>query len=166
MSVDVPLPPGVKLTLVGLTEADRPVGDDDVDRATVPANPAMLLSVMVDVPDPPALKLNVVGLDEIVKSPMPTRMVVECDSGPLVPVTVTVYVPRVEELKLHVDEAEPPEVKERIDGLQDALRPADGLIDCERLTLPANPPRLVNVMVEVPLDPDGKFTVVGLADME
>ena len=76
------------------------------------------------------------------------------------------YVPRVEELKVHVEEADPPDVKETTEGLQDALRPVDGLIDCERLTLPANPPRLVNVTVEVPLDPVGKFTVVGLANTE
>ena len=35
-----------------------------------------------------------------------------------------------------------------------------------RLTVPLNPLRLVRVIVELPLPPDGRMTVVGFAEME
>ncbi len=51
---DAPVPPGLRLTLAGLTEAAGPVGLTEVERFTVPAKPAMLLSVMDEVPELPA----------------------------------------------------------------------------------------------------------------
>ncbi len=72
--------------------------------------------------------------------------------------------PRVEELKVHVEVAELPEVSERLVGLHDTDRPVEGVTDAESPTLPVKPPRLVRVSVEVPLEPDWKPTVDGLAE--
>ncbi len=67
---------------------------------------------------------------------------------------------------MQVEVAECPEVKETLLGVHDTVRPVDGLTDSERLTLPANPPRLARVIVDVPLEPDWKPTAAGLADTE
>ncbi len=104
------------------------------------------------------------GLDEMVKSPTPTVIIVVWESGPLIDVIVTVYVPWVDELKVQVEVAEPPDVRETLLGVQDAERPVDGFAVSERATLPAKPPRLINVTVDVPFEPDWKPTVDGLAE--
>lgn len=69
--VDVPLEPGVRLTVGGLKEVAGPLvtdGDTVADRPTLPVNP-MLFSVMVEVAELPATKLAGVGAPaEIVKS--------------------------------------------------------------------------------------------------
>ena len=93
VSVEAPFPPGLRVTLTGLREVVRPLGVTDVERLTVPAKPARLVRVMVEVLEPPAWTVSVVGLAEIVKSPTPTVIVAVWDSGPLVAVMVTVYVP-------------------------------------------------------------------------
>ncbi len=72
--------------------------------------------------------------------------------------------PWVDEVNVQVEVAEPPDVKETLVGLQDKFRPVDGVTDEARLTLPAKPPRLVRVIVDVPLEPDWKPTVDGLAE--
>ncbi len=74
--------------------------------------------------------------------------------------------PRVEELKVQVEVAELPDVKETLGGLHDTVRPVDGVTDAKRPTLPLKPPRLVRVSVDVPLEPDWKPTEDGLAEIE
>ena len=56
--VEVPVEPGVRLTLVGANVNVIPVaaGDTVADRATLPVKP-LLLRVIVEVADPPAVKL-------------------------------------------------------------------------------------------------------------
>ncbi len=90
MRVEEAVPPGLKRTLVGLTEAVRPEGATDVERLIVPVKPARLLRVIVEVPELPACSVTVLGLDKIVKSPTPTVTVAVWESGPLVAVIVTV----------------------------------------------------------------------------
>ncbi len=54
VSVDEAVPPGLRLTLVGLTEAVRPLGDTDVERLIMPVKPAILLRLIVvadELPD-------------------------------------------------------------------------------------------------------------------
>ena len=67
--VEVAEEPGVRLTLVGLGVAARPVavGEIEVVRDTLPVNPR-LPTVIVDVAEPPARKVAVVGLAVTVKS--------------------------------------------------------------------------------------------------
>jgi hypothetical protein len=66
---EVALDPGVRLTLVGLRVAVRPValGEIAADRLTDPVSPR-LLTVMVEVAEPPARTDAVVGLAVTVKS--------------------------------------------------------------------------------------------------
>ena len=94
LQVDMAEIPEVKVTLVGVHEAVRPVkGVTDVDRVTDPVNPFRLVSVTVDAPDEPAGKVTIDGLAATLKSGGAitlTLMVTLCDSEPLVPVTATV----------------------------------------------------------------------------
>ncbi len=73
--------------------------------------------------------------------------------------------PWVDELKVQVEVAELPDVKETLVGTHDPDKPVDGLTDSERATLPVKPPRLVRARVEVPLEPAWKPTIVGLAEI-
>ena len=86
--------PDVKVTLVGMHDAIRPVrGVTDVDRLRDPVNPFRLVSVTVDVRDELAGKVTIVRLATTLKSGGAitlTLMLTGCDSKPLVPVTVTV----------------------------------------------------------------------------
>ena len=91
MSVEVLCPPEVKLTVELLSDVLGPeVGETTVERVTVPANPLRLVSVIRLVPDVPRGRLSDDGLMETEKSDTITRTETECDSDPLVPVTVTV----------------------------------------------------------------------------
>ena len=65
---EVPLLPAVRVTLVGLTETDGPLGETDGDSVIVPANPPRLVSVIVEEPEAPCARANEEGLDEILKS--------------------------------------------------------------------------------------------------
>ncbi len=71
----------------------------------------------------------------------------------------------VEELKLQVDVAEPPELNVTLVGEHEAVKPVDGVTDLERVRDPVKPFRLVSVTVDAPDDPTGKATVDGLATM-
>lgn len=79
--------------LVGLRVQVRPAGETADVSATVPVNPFSGATVIVDVAVAPARALTFVGLAVIVKSVTVTVTVAAWDSVPLVPVTVTVYVP-------------------------------------------------------------------------
>ena len=83
---------------------------------------------------------------------------------PLLPVTFTLKVPGVEEVhdKVEAPLVVPP-LSVTLVGDRVQLRPVDGEIVAVRLTVPAKPLRLVMVMAEVPVPPEGKLTVVGLA---
>ncbi len=72
----------------------------------------------------------------------------------------------MEELRLHVAVVEPPELSERLVGLQFAVRPLAGDIVLERASVPWNPLRLVMVTVDELDVPVGNVTVDGLAVAE
>jgi hypothetical protein len=77
---------------VGFRVHARPVlGETAADSATLDENPFIGLMDIVDVPATLGVVLIVLGLAKIWKSTTSTVMVgVVCESGPLVPVTVTV----------------------------------------------------------------------------
>ncbi len=79
--------------LDGVRVQVRPTGDTVEVRATVPVNPLTGATVIVDVAAAPASALMLVGLAVTVKSVTVTVTVAEWERDPLVPVTVTVYVP-------------------------------------------------------------------------
>lgn len=84
--------------------------------------------------------------------------VAEWDSVPLVPETVTVYVPATP-LQESVEVPEPVTLV----GVRVQVRPVAGLMLEVRLTTPLNPWRAVTVMVEVPATPALTVTAVGAA---
>lgn len=91
MSVEVLCPPGVRVIDELLSDVFGPgVEEITVDRVMVPLNPLRLVSVIRLVPDVPRGRLSDDGLMEMEKSDTMTRTETECDSDPLVPVTVTV----------------------------------------------------------------------------
>jgi hypothetical protein len=67
-SVDVAVPPAVRVTLVELNDRLSPLGELVADRATVPAKSLRLARVMVDVEEDPALMVSEEGFAEMVKS--------------------------------------------------------------------------------------------------
>jgi hypothetical protein len=129
-------------------------------RFTTPLNPFVAVTAMVAVPDEPALTVRLVGLAVTVKSWVLYVTVAECDRVPLVPVTVTVYVPaEPEQERLEVPEV--PSVT--LVGVDVQAKPVLGDTVADRLTVPVNPFTAATVMVEVPLEPATNATEVGLA---
>ncbi len=132
--VEVPVPPEVRVRLAGLTETVRPEGETAVARAIVPAKPFRLVKVIGAVLAAPVMTVTLDG-PERPKSTTFTATVTAWESEPLVPVTVTVYVPIVVELRVSVDVAVPPLVKVALAGLKDAVGP-EGETAEERVTVP------------------------------
>ena len=79
--------------------------------------------------------------------------------APLVPVTVTVYVPAVPEHD-RVEVCEAP--RTMLFGVRVQVRPAGETVEV-RATVPVNPPVGATVIVEVPAAPANALTLVGLA---
>jgi hypothetical protein len=110
---------------------------------------------MVEAPVVPLLTVMLVGESEIVKSAggaaLTTKVtVVECTRLPLVPVTVSVYVPAGVAVLVVTDIVDDPEPVTEV-GLNEALAPAGNPLP-ERLTVPPNPPDPVTVaLYEVPV---------------
>jgi len=84
----------------------------------------------------------------------------ERDKAPLVPVTVTVYVPAEPEQE-SVDVPEVPSVT--LVGVNVHVKPVAGETAVDRFTAPVKPFTAVTVIVAVPLEPATNATVVGLA---
>ena len=68
MRVDDPDPPEERVTLVGLSEEDRPDGETEADRLTVPLKPLRLVRLITDVPEEPDWIVRLEGLLDILKS--------------------------------------------------------------------------------------------------
>ncbi len=81
-----------------------------------------------------------------------TVTVVEWDSEPLVPVTVTVWLPAVDEETLRFEDPVPPDESVTLVGLRDAIRP-EGDTDAERVTVPEKLLRLARLTVDASEDP-------------
>ena len=88
--MDVPAPPELSETLVGLRLSFGLVDEETADRDTVPVKPPMLARSMVTFPSVPAARLRELTLVLRLKSWTLIVTVTEWESGPLVPVTVTV----------------------------------------------------------------------------
>ena len=74
--VELPAPPEVSVTLVGLREAVRPEGATVETRETVPANPFTLVTFTLLVLARPVTTIKLVGA-EIVKSVIVTMILTE-----------------------------------------------------------------------------------------
>ncbi len=70
--------------------------------------------------------------------------------------------PVVEELKLQLELADAPEARVTLVGVHETVRPVDGVTDRDTVKVPAKPLRLVIVAVDVPVEPTGNVTFVGL----
>jgi hypothetical protein len=156
---ELPLP----TTLVGLNVALAPGGMPPTTRLTVPENPFCAVTVIAAVVEP----LTLEGEEETAKSAVPAMVQeidVECVSEPLVPVTVTEYVPAAAVPGLNVSVELP--LPETLVGLNVALE-AEGIPEMARLTVPANPLSELTVMVLVPapitLDGEADTVKSGLA---
>jgi len=120
--------------------------------------------LMVVEPDPPTWIEREAGLAEMAKSGVEDVRVTlaECESDPLVPVTVTVNVPLVDGVH---DKAEIPELV-RLEGLRLQLIPVEGDADEDNETVPVKTFRKPTVIVEVPVPPVPTERLVGLAVRE
>ena len=67
VSVEVPVPPLVKLTLVELREYDRRVGDTEAESVTTPVKLKRLVKAIVEDPVELACTVNAAGLLDIAK---------------------------------------------------------------------------------------------------
>ena len=137
----------------------RPTGETVEVRATVPVNPLTGATVMVDVPVPPAKKVIMVGLADMVKSVTVKVTAAVWVMEPLVPVTVTVYVPAGPEQD-SVEVCDAPSTM--LVGLSEHVKPAGDTVEV-RATVPVNPPIGATVIVEVAVAPASADTLVGLA---
>ncbi len=84
----------------------------------------------------------------------------EWDRVPLVPVTVTVNDPLEEDVQERVEVPEPPVT---LVSVRMQVRPDDGDTEAARATVPANPVTGAIVMLEVPVAPTLRLTLVGPA---
>lgn len=147
--------------LVGDRVQVSPAGETVEANATVPVKPLTGATVIVEVPEPPAANVTVVGLAAMLKSVTVKVTVAEWDSVPLVPVTVTVYVPTGPEQ----DRVEVPDPPVILVGLRVHVRPAGDTVDV-KATVPVKPLSGATVIVDVPAAPATMLTVVGLAAIE
>ena len=88
------VPPPTRVMLFGFRLVVSPAGVDVDVRDTVPEKLLRLVTLMVEVPDEPREMMRLVGLADKEKlgggEPVTdTNTNAECDSDPLVPVTVT-----------------------------------------------------------------------------
>ena len=98
-----------------------------------------------------------------------TVMVTECETEPVVPVTVIVYPPMgvlCNALTLSVEVLCPPDVRVTDELLSDVFGPDVGETTVERVMVPAKPFRLVRVIRPVPDVPRGRVSEDGLIEME
>ena len=90
MRVEVPVLPDDSETEAGFRDTVGPEGETVEERLTVPVKPPMLVNEMVEVADDPGAMVIDEGLAEMRKSATMRLTEAECESEPLVPVTVIV----------------------------------------------------------------------------
>ena len=174
-----------------VTDADPPGGRRTLDRlrvamiifdetisvnVTVPLKPLRLVRVIVEVEEEPWMIVRFPGTAEMEKSggcdwEILKSTFTECVRLPLVPVTVMFpELPADPPTMLSVAKPLPPGVRLTLVGVIDhTVHPGVGHRgegDVCSATVPLNPLRLVRVIVEFPLPPDGNTTVVGSAEIE
>ena len=178
VTVTVYVPPGVELvvatvnveldpgfTELGLNEHVAPVGHPVAPSDTDPVNPFTAVTLMLDVPLCPWFTETLVGFALIVKSGAGAVTVtltpVEWLNVPLVPVTLTVYVPPGVELVVATVNVElDPGFTEL--GLNEHVAPVGHPVALSA-TEPLNPFAAVTLIVDVPFWPCVIETLVGLA---
>ena len=69
--------------------------------------------------------------------------------------------PVIEELKLQVEIAEPPDGTSTFDGAHELVSPLEGLTELEMVRLPLNPEMLERVTLDWPDEPVENMTVLG-----
>ena len=156
----------VLVVLVGVKEADTPLGIPEADKLTLPLKPFCGVTVIVLVPVAPCVMVRALGDAEIVK--FGTGMgftvretVVVRDKLPEVPVMITVTVPvaavllavRAKALVLVV-----------LVGVKEADTPL-GIPEADKLTLPLKPFCGVTVIVLVPVAPCAIVRLLGDAEI-
>jgi hypothetical protein len=141
------------------------VGEIEEVRLTVPVKPLCAVTVIVEVPVAPARAVTAVGLAVTVYGVPDVTVTVAAFVRPLpVPVTVTVKVPGVEEVQERVEAPlVVPLLSMMLVGDNVQTMPLDGETAAVMVTVPVNPLRPVIVTLEVPVPPEAKFRVVGLA---
>lgn len=155
--------------LDALREQFKPmVGRADSINPTVPVNPLTLFTVIVETPVEPWPMVRDAGLATTLKSGGGTVTVnfVDAEAIPLDPVTVTKYEPARVPAGTEMVSWEvpvPPATSETLGGLKDGWGPAGDTIH-EKATMPENPLRLFNVMVDCPKDPMKMLSADGLAE--
>ena len=131
------------VTLRGLIAPQVKLAGTVSVRLTVPVNPLTAVTVIVEVAEVPTV--TAAGdVAEIVKSLTVKVAIVECDSVPLVPVIVSVYVAAIVELHDTVAVPEPVTLR----GLMAPQVKFAGTVSV-RLTVPVNPLTAATVIVEV-----------------
>jgi hypothetical protein len=162
-SVDVADPPDANVSDVGLTDTVQPLGVVTV-RDTVPLNMLSDFSVIAEVPLDPGLRVREDGDAETEKSGATTVTVTVAEwlNKPLLPITVTVYVPAVVPAGTvmdSVDVADPPDAGVTEIGLTVVVQPVGAV--------PVSATALLNVLseftviVEVPTPPALMFRADG-----
>ncbi len=155
------------MTVGGFSVAEGPLGVMVAARLTLPEKPLRLVRVIVEFPANPCTMLKVVGLEDMLKSgpTTVTATVAEWESDPLVPVTVTVYVPAALAVvgeKVRTKEPVPPAARVTVVVAGLKGRPA-GEETLFRVTVPAKPFRLARLIVDVVEDPWTTETEAGVA---
>ncbi len=148
----------VSVNLVELKEAVTPVGNPVATRAGVPVNPLIGVTVMVLAADAPLTTVKLAGeaLSENAAAPLTVRLsVTEVDAAPMVPVTVTVFVPTTAaDVALNVTML----VVAVVAGVNEAVTPL-GSPDTASVTLPVKPVFGTTVIVAVAPVPCTTVTV-------
>lgn len=145
--------------LVGLSEHVRPEGETEAVNATVPLKPFTGPTVIVEVAVAPTTAEMLAGLPVTVKSVMEKVTAAEWEKLPLLPVTVTVYVPGDPEQD-RVAVWDEPSVM--LGGVRLQVSPAGETAEV-RLTVPVKPLTGAIVMLEEPVWPVLTETLEGLA---
>jgi hypothetical protein len=137
--------------LEGEQDAVTPVGVERPVRPTVPVKPPLGVKPIVEVALCPATNETLVGLAHRVKSGVEaavteTLIVAVRVRDPLVPVIVTVYVPAVEPVIVHVEVCVPL----MVDGEQEGVTPEGEELPASA-TVPVKPPVAVMPIEDVAL---------------
>ena len=150
--IEVADDPGVRETLAGLIEIERPVGDAAADRVTMPEKP-VLVTLIVGVAVEPTLILVTGDTDTVKWLPTFTITVAVFDTELPVAVTVIVYAPvavveNVVTESCEFEGVDPTTVS--VGGANDVVGhpSAHGEAVADRLTVPLNPVVPVTCMLK------------------
>ena len=147
---------------MGEQDVDRPAGEDVAFRLTFPEKPPIEWSAIVEVAELFTTNETLFGLAVKEKSGSNTRtsIVAEWTRVPLVPVIVTVYVPVLFAVSVHVEVPFPV----RLDGTHEVVMPV-GTETEVKLTVLAKPPVDEREIVELADCPVPNETLVGFAEI-